>query len=267
MADLTVQLLMTALSRTELRYQFWNSSNGMVSLVDLLKRSGGSAQMQYQCIYCLWSLSFEPAFAAEMHRKYDVILPLLDFAKAAIKEKVVRVIFSLYRNLLTKASEANLLPLLGAKVLPVTESLLSRKWAEQDIIEDLTFIRDELAKHEQHLSTFDAYSSEIRSGRLEWSPATLSENFWKQNAQRLNEEDHELLKLLARYLSTSTVPLVLAVACHDIGQYVKYYSAGKVFVQEIGAKQRIMELMTHENSDVRYQALIAVQKYMMNAWE
>jgi hypothetical protein len=38
-------------------------------------------------------------------------------------------------------------------------------------------------------------------------------------------------------------------------------------VQEIGAKQRIMELMTHEDQDVRYQALSAVQKYMTNAWE
>lgn len=38
------------------------------------------------------------------------------------------------------------------------------------------------------------------------------------------------------------------------------------FLQEIGAKQRIMELMTYEDSEVRYQALLAVQKYMTHAW-
>lgn len=38
------------------------------------------------------------------------------------------------------------------------------------------------------------------------------------------------------------------------------------FLQDIGAKQRIMELMTHEDQDVRYQALSAVQKYMHQAW-
>jgi V-type H+-transporting ATPase subunit H len=39
------------------------------------------------------------------------------------------------------------------------------------------------------------------------------------------------------------------------------------FVQEHGTKTQIMELMTHENTDVRYQALLAVQKFMTNAWD
>jgi hypothetical protein len=33
------------------------------------------------------------------------------------------------------------------------------------------------------------------------------------------------------------------------------------YLQSIGAKQRIMELMTHQDADVRYQALCATQKY------
>ena len=43
-------------------------------------------------------------------------------------------------------------------------------------------------------STFDEYASEVRSGKLEWSPPHLSEQFWKQNAGRLNEKDFELLR-------------------------------------------------------------------------
>jgi hypothetical protein len=38
------------------------------------------------------------------------------------------------------------------------------------------------------------------------------------------------------------------------------------FIQDIGAKNQIMELMTHQDPDVRYQALIAVQKFMTNSW-
>lgn len=34
----------------------------------------------------------------------------------------------------------------------------------------------------------------------------------------------DLLRLLARLLSTSTDFTVLAIACHDLGQYVKYSS-------------------------------------------
>jgi V-type H+-transporting ATPase subunit H len=67
---------------------------------------------------------------------------------------------------------------------------------------------------------------------------------------------------LARVLSASTSPIVLAVACHDLGQYVKHNAKdGKKYLETIGAKQRIMELMTHEDSDVRYHALSATQKY------
>jgi V-type H+-transporting ATPase subunit H len=83
-------------------------------------------------------------------------------------------------------------------------------------------------------------------------------------------------------LSASTNPVVLAVACHDVGQYVKYspkdgkrYIKGPrlvnqkqyvyvIFIrhlQVLGAKQRVMELMTHDDPEVRYQALSATQKY------
>lgn len=55
---------------------------------------------------------------------------------------------------------------------------------------------------------------------------------------------------------------MLAVACHDVGQYVKYNAKdGKRHLETTGAKQRMMELMTHEDADVRYYALSATQKY------
>lgn len=104
----------------------------------------------------------------------------------------------------------------------------------------------------------------------------LSEQFWKQNASNLNDKDYELLRILSRLLSTSTSVTVLAVAAHDIGQYVKHWPEGRKIVQDIGAKNQIMELMTHEDADVRYQALLSVQlsfkfsfnlrKFMTNAW-
>ena len=38
---------------------------------------------------------------------------------------------------------------------------------------------------------------------------------------KLTEKDYKLLKILARLLSTSSDPLVLAVCCHDVGELVK----------------------------------------------
>lgn len=46
--------------------------------------------------------------------------------------------------------------------------------------------------------------------------------------------------------------------CADVGCRI---------IQDFGAKQQVMELMTHESAEVRYHALAAVQNYMTNAWD
>ncbi|KAL1924262.1 uncharacterized protein VTP21DRAFT_7297 [Calcarisporiella thermophila] len=264
--DLAVQVLESLLRSREYRKLFWETPRGMDSLVNIFQRSP-SPQMNYQTIFCLWLLSFEDEYAALLNKQYGIIPTLIDIAKSAIKEKVIRVIVATFRNLVEKAPEQNLPAMLVAKMLPFCENLAGRKWSDQEIMEDIEVLQSILQENFQSLSTFEEYATEIRSRRLEWSPPHQSEQFWKQNAPRLNENDHELLKILARLLSTSSDTTVLAVAAHDIGQYIKHHHAGKKFIQEIGAKQRIMELMTHEDPEVRYQALLAVQKYMTNAWE
>lgn len=44
--------------------------------------------------------------------------------------------------------------------------------------------------------TYDEYVSELASGHLSWSPVHESDDFWKENATRLNENDYEQLKSL-----------------------------------------------------------------------
>ena len=67
----------------------------------------------------------------------------------------------------------------------------------------------------------------MRSGRLEWSPVHRSEKFWRESAARLNEKNYELLKILIQLLESSKDPLILSVACFDLGEYVRHYSRGK----------------------------------------
>lgn len=93
--------------------------------------------------------------------------------------------------------------------------------------------------------TYDEYVSELASGHLSWTPVHGSDEFWRENASKLNEKDYEQLKLvllhmlslnwllnyllfriLIRLLGTED-PDVLAVAVHDLGQYVKHYERGK----------------------------------------
>ena len=95
--------------------------------------------------------------------------------------------------------------------------------------------------------------------------------------------DRQIYRQLIRVLKESNDPVVLAVAAHDIGQYVKHYERGRKYVRqscflnpppdvtnrpvaELGGKARVMELITHPNSDVRYRALLSVQQLVSQPW-
>ncbi|NWI81659.1 VATH ATPase, partial [Dryoscopus gambensis] len=138
-------------------------------------------------------------------------------------------------NLLEKSTERETrqeyaLAMIQCKVLKQLENLDQQKYDDEDISEDIKFLLDKLGESVQDLSSFDEYSSELKSGRLEWSPVHKSEKFWRENAVRLNEKNYELLKILTKLLEVSDDPQVLAVAAHDVGEYVRHYPRGKRFL-------------------------------------
>jgi V-type H+-transporting ATPase subunit H len=47
--------------------------------------------------------------------------------------------------------------------------------------------------------TYDEYTSELASGHLSWTPVHSSDLFWKENAQKLNEQNYEQLKYALSY--------------------------------------------------------------------
>lgn len=117
------------------------------------------------------------------------------------------------------------------KVLKQLSILGQRKFDDEDITDDIEFLNDKLQASVQDLSSFDEYSTEVKSGRLEWSPVHKSGKFWRENANRLNEKNYELLRILVHLLETSKDPLVLSVASFDVGEYVRHYPRGKQYVR------------------------------------
>ncbi|KAF9903369.1 H(+)-transporting V1 sector ATPase subunit H [Linnemannia zychae] len=253
--DLSVQVLESALRQRNIRLVYWNTPQAVDALVRILKMENPGPQMQYQVIYCFWILTFNDEIAQELNRKYDVIPQLVDIARSAIKEKVVRVIIATLKNLVEKAPEANLAAMAAVKLLQFSENLSSRKWSDAEILEDVNYLKAQLQENFHTLTTFEVYKAELLSSRLTWSPPHLSEPFWTKNWKELKKENYALLRVLARLLSTSNDAIVLSVAASDIGQYVKRDPSSKKFLQEIGVKQKIMELMSHPDQEVRYNSV------------
>ncbi|CAE6424615.1 hypothetical protein ACGC1H_002574 [Rhizoctonia solani] len=267
--DVSLQCLAALLSLRSARSLAWQNQNREVikGLVKILKGPPVPIpQTAYLAGYAIWLLSFDQAVAEGINSDFDVIPVLVGIAQGAGKEKIIRVIIATFKNLASKAPSANLPSMLVAKLLPFCKNLATRKWTDEEILEDITFLRDLLQQNFESLTTYDEYTSELASGHLSWSPVHESEAFWKENAARLDEKEFAQLKRLVELLKTSPDNTVLAVAAHDLGQYVKHHDRGKKAVTELGGKARVMELMSHADADVRYRALISVQRLVSTPW-
>ncbi|KDE02395.1 V-type H+-transporting ATPase 54 kDa subunit [Microbotryum lychnidis-dioicae p1A1 Lamole] len=271
--DVGVQCLGSALRIEKIRTAAWQadskdgaeSSKAIKGLVQLLK-TNPSAQMQYQLGFCFWLLTFDTPIAEKINARRNIIPLLADLARQALKEKVIRIVVAALRNLVTKAPTENLPAMLVAKLLPFVKTLASRKWSDDEIKEDVEFLVEELTKSFEGLTTFDEYKSEVQSGQLSWTPPHKNDDFWRDNAAKLNDKERELLKALVNVLATAQEPLVLAVAANDIAQYVKFCDTGKKSLDSLGAKGRVMELMNHADPDVKYYGLLATQRLISHAW-
>ncbi|KAK9744001.1 V-ATPase subunit H [Popillia japonica] len=252
----------------EYRFAFI-SVDGISTLLSVL--SGRvNFQVQYQLIFCIWVLTFNPLLAEKMN-KFNVIPILADILSDSVKEKVTRIILAVFRNLIEKPEDAQVakehcIAMVQCKVLKQLNIFEQRKFDDEDVSADVEYLSEKLHASVQDLSSFDEYATEIKSGRLEWSPVHKSK-FWRENAQRLNEKNYELLRILIHHLETSKDPLVLSVASFDIGEYVRHYPRGKHIIEQLGGKQLVMQLLAHEDPNVRYEALLAVQKLMVHNWE
>merc|ERR1719433_2361206 len=219
-------------------------------------------QIQYQLSFCLWVMTFNVTIAEKLN-KFGVIPILADILADAQKEKVSRIILAVFRNLLEKPEERelvkeNCISMVQCKVMRQLEFLEQRKFDDEDIQADIEFLKEKMEASLQDLSSYDEYLTEVRSGRLEWSPVHRSEKFWRENAHKLNDANYELLKILINLLQTSNDPLILSVACFDLGEYVRHYQRGKHVLEQ---------LLSHADHNVRYEALLAVQKLMVHNWE
>jgi V-type H+-transporting ATPase subunit H len=244
--------------------------DGISTLISILS-SRVNFQVQYQLVFCLWVLTFNPLLAEKMN-KFNVIPILADILSDCAKEKVTRIILAVFRNLIEKPEDAQVskehcIAMVQCKVLKQLSILEQRRFDDEDITSDVEFLTEKLQTSVQDLSSFDEYSTEIKSGRLEWSPVHKSAKFWRENAQRLNEKNYELLRILIHLLDTSRDPLVLSVASYDIGEYVRHFPRGKHVIEQLNGKQLVMQLLGHEDPNVRYEALLAVQKLMVHNWE
>ncbi|EPX72986.1 V-type ATPase V1 subunit H [Schizosaccharomyces octosporus yFS286] len=259
------QCLAAILSLKAHRYAVWAEGSCPSRLAELL-RTASDSQVQYYSLFCFWLLTFESPISKEINQPIDLVKVMVQIARSDTKIKVYRLILAIFSNLLQKAPNENIFTMLIENVDKVVKVLQRRKWADEEILGYMDYILSTLEVSSEHLSTFDFYKSEVNSGHLQWSPSHRSEQFWMENVTKLNSDNYALLKKLFQNLQNNDNSTSLAVTCHDLGAYITYYPKGKSVLVKYGMKQRIMELMSHPDPEVRFEALNTVQRLMTEVW-
>jgi len=256
--------LQTLLQRDELRLVFYQEQ-GINCLKGLLQQYGSNFQILYQAIYCLWLLSYNETIAENVGGSL-VVHKLVELVRTSAKEKVIRIALSTLRNLLGKGSNNE--QMIETNLLKEVDKLLQKKWGDEDIVADLEVLQQALQRDVADLSSFDKYKQEIYSGELEWTPVHRSEKFWRENVSRFEENQYRPLTVLAGFLKNeSSSPQILAIACNDIGEFVRFHTHGRQLIQNLGVKEAIMKLMFHQDAEVQKQSLVCLQKIMVHNWE
>ncbi|OLY85386.1 V-type proton ATPase subunit H [Smittium mucronatum] len=277
--DVVIQLVQSLLAINGSRqYLFTNSPGCLEKMVHILKDTillstqqvikVSVAQTQYDIGYILWLLTFDQDISSSINKRYDIIPSIIKIARSTLKEKVIRIMIFTLKNLFSKAIDVNLPSMIVSGAQSCLTALNGRKIQDPDLAEEINDLLQKLNEKLEKETTWDEYMNELSSGMLSWTQVHTSDAFWKMNINKFNQEDHLAIKLLSLVISDANGdPLAISVACHDLGQYIKYYPSGKAVLTNLGAKARLMQLMTHSDDKVRYEALTSVQEFMVNAWK
>lgn len=118
------------------------------------------------------------------------------------------------------------------------------------------------------ISSFEKYKVELESGNLKWG-FLHSSDFWEDRYRDFEDNNFECIRLLTQIIkapiSRSEDIDRKCIACFDLGEFAKYYPGGAGVLGHFGAKDCLLELIQHENLELKNRSLVCLQKIMMKS--
>ncbi|EPY38074.1 V-type H+-transporting ATPase 54 kD subunit [Angomonas deanei] len=155
-------------------------------------------------------------------------------------------------------------------MMKTLNQLCKRKFGDDDISVLVSQLDAALEQSMEVLTSFSEYRGEVLSSVLEWTPVHTSAKFWKENVNKFEDNNFEVLNALGKLILETKSDSTLAVGCHDLGEVVRYHPTGRNLLNlpsMHGVKEKVMTLMSHPNPEVSKSALLCTQKIMVQRWE
>jgi V-type H+-transporting ATPase subunit H len=224
------------------------------------------ASVVYKYAFSIWLLSFDASLAEDL-KALKAVDKLKDIIAVNRVEKVVRISLTALNNLLPSKELRE--EIVESNILDSVQNLEYEKWRDAELYDEIREMSSSIANAVAEVSNFDRYERELQTGKLSWGYCHTSK-FFGENITKFDKNNFKVVKDLCGLLYESSDPETLAVACHDVGQFVALHPLGKKKVADLGIKERIMELMStsgEENRQMTREALLCCQKIMLNKWQ
>jgi len=261
-----VEALTNLMKSDRYRGEVWDTP-GVHDLILSIDKDSIQGPTIYRRVFAIWLLSFDRQIADTL-QTYNVAEKLKEILKASRVEKVVRLTLTVLKNLLNHKSQCE--SIVEADLLDVVQQLEYEKWRDSELYDSIREVAQQITHEVSELSNFDRYQTELATGRLSWG-FIHSNKFWQENVKKFEANNFKAIKdLVALLYVENQNEITLAVACHDIGEFVSLHPAGKKLPIMVRAKERVMGLMTSNDNnlrEVRREALLCCQKIMLNKWQ
>ncbi|KAF8821914.1 putative vacuolar ATP synthase subunit 54kD [Cardiosporidium cionae] len=253
--------LINLLKISKFRRLVWDTPGAVATIKNGVQITA-SPTSHYRGIFCIWLLSFEEDLLKEIS-KVGLDACVCEIMKESRKEKVVRVFLKVLNNFLK--NEDTVETLINMNIFHVLTVLEYEKWRDATFYDEIQQAISLLDRKIKTFSNFDRYCLELDRGILRWS-VIHSEKFWRENVLCFeNGEFLAIKKLISLLRSNDTV--TLSVACYDLGEFARFHPAGKKICQKLKVKDVVMLFINSSNREVATEALLCLQKLMLNNWQ
>jgi V-type H+-transporting ATPase subunit H len=263
-ASVALEGLKRALRSEAFRAAFIENK-GINLLLDLLQQSQkvNNTDALYHILFCIWALTYSAEGAGQLSE--GEFVPQLARLLSNIqpeREELVRLLTLIISQL--NPSISFIEAAYDNDMLRLIRSFQTKHYVDPELAKLIAETGDKMNLGLKHLSLWDKYVREVKSGRLHNSLSHRSELFWKANVERFGENNFAVL-LALRDLLKSDDEETVTVACHDLGEYVSRHPLGRVKLEEIHAKEIIMELMSSKSPAIQSQALRTTQLLLLRS--
>ncbi len=189
-----------------------------------------NTQLLYDALFCLWILSLQRGSTTLELENAGATTAVARLVRVGMPLKVLRVGLACLVNIAKNPQcTDSVAEICETHVPEVVATLLAADppVSDPELLEDLKWLKDNIATNVRQLSSFERYEKEVNSRVLEWT-AVHSSDFFKENAVKMEAGDFRVVRALKDLLTAEgTAEVTTAVALHDLGEFAVHHPHGK----------------------------------------